>query len=147
MNHHPGCTRSQIASQGIGWASDKPSTDRHHLPATIVVKQSASHQALRSLMIMLTTPAMCLACIASNLVKLHLLSLHIIHLNMTCLPFLGTYYYICLLTMFLHQTNVLVYPSSITSDEAGRQGDYSSFKECSVSLPTWFSRNKNARWR
>ena len=36
--------------------------------------------------------------------------------------------------MFLHQTNVLVYPSSITYDEAGRQGDYSSFKECSVSL-------------
>ena len=31
--------------------------------------------------------------------------------------------------MFLHQTNVLVYPSSITYDEAGRQGDYSSFKE------------------
>ena len=30
--------------------------------------------------------------------------------------------------MFLHQTNVLVYPSSITYDEASRQGDYSSFK-------------------
>ena len=27
--------------------------------------------------------------------------------------------------MFLHQTNVLVYPSSITYDEAGGQGDYS----------------------
>ena len=30
--------------------------------------------------------------------------------------------------MFLHQTNVLVYPSSITYDEAGRQVDYSSLK-------------------
>ncbi len=40
------------------------------------------------------------------------------------------------LTMFLHQTNVLVYPSSITYDEAVRQVDYSSFKECNVSLPT-----------
>ena len=37
--------------------------------------------------------------------------------------------------MFLHQTNVLVYPSSITYDEAVRQAEYSSFKECSVSLP------------
>ena len=37
--------------------------------------------------------------------------------------------------MFLHETNVLVDPSSITYDKAGRQGDYSSFKECSVSLP------------
>ena len=41
--------------------------------------------------------------------------------------------------MFLHQTNVLVYPSSITYDEAVRPVDYcdkrSSFKECSVSLP------------
>ena len=41
--------------------------------------------------------------------------------------------------MFLHQTNVLVYPSSITYDEAVRRVDYydkiSSFKECSVSLP------------
>ena len=35
--------------------------------------------------------------------------------------------------MFLHQTNVLVYPSSITYDEAGRQGDYSSFKAASAS--------------
>ena len=35
--------------------------------------------------------------------------------------------------MFLHQSNVLVYPSSITYDEAGRQGDYSSFKEYNIS--------------
>src|SRR3989337_1087107 len=61
-------------------------------------------------MIMLTTPAGSLACIASNLVKLHLLSLHIIPLNMTCLPVFGTYYYICLLTMFLHQINFLCIP-------------------------------------
>src|SRR3989337_2727632 len=106
----------------------------------MVAKQPASHQALRSSMIMLTTPAGCLACIASNLVKLHLLSLHIIPLNMTWLPVFGTYYYIYLLTMFLHQTNVLVYPSSITYDETVRVVDCckkrSSFKECSVSLPT-----------
>src|SRR3989337_3152302 len=103
----------------------------------MVAKQPASHQALRSSMIMLTTPAGFLACIASNLVKLHLLSLHIIPLNMTCLPIFGKYYYICLLTMFLHQTNVLVYPSSITYDETVRAMDYceqrSSFKECSIS--------------
>ena len=58
----------------------------------------------------------CLACIASNLVKLHLLTLHIIPLIMTCLPVFDTYY-ICLLTMFVHQTNALLYPSSITYDE------------------------------
>ena len=34
--------------------------------------------------------------------------------------------------MLLHQTIVLVYPSSITYDEAVRQVDSSSFKECSV---------------
>ena len=51
----------------------------------------------------------CLACIASNLVKLHLLTLHIIPLIMTCLPVFDTYY-ICLLTMFVHQTNALLYP-------------------------------------
>ena len=40
--------------------------------------------------------------------------------------------------MFLHQTNVLVYPSSITYDETvtlvGYCGKIRSFKECSVSL-------------
>ena len=106
----------------------------------VVVKHPASHQALRSSMIMLTTPAGCLACIASNLVKLHLLSLHIIPLNMTCLPLFCTYYYIRLLTMFLHQTNILVYPSSITYDETVTRVGYCetpySFKECSVILPT-----------
>src|SRR5215216_5421241 len=105
-----------------------------------MAKQTASHQALNSTMIMVTAPARCLACIASNLVKLHLLSLHIIPLNMTCLPVFGTYYYICLLTMFLHQTNVLVYPSSITYDETVTPVGYfekrSSFEECSVNLPT-----------
>jgi len=106
----------------------------------VVARQPTSRQALRTSMIMLTTPVGCLACIASNLVKLHLLSLHITPLNMTCLPVFGTYYYICLLTMFLHQTNVLVNASSITYDETVRLVDYyekrSSFKECSVSLPT-----------
>ena len=57
-----------------------------------------------------------LACIASNLVKLHLLTLHIIPSIMTCLPVFDTYY-ICLLTMFIHQTNALLYPSSIIYDE------------------------------
>ena len=33
MNHHPVSTRRQIASQGTGRASDKPSKDRHHLEA------------------------------------------------------------------------------------------------------------------
>ena len=80
----------------------------------------------------------CLACIASNLVKLHLLTLHIIPLIMTCLPVFDTYY-ICLLTMFVHQTNALLYPSSITYDETVTQVGYChtpySFNECSVILP------------
>ena len=38
-------------------------------------------------------------------------------------------------TTLMQTPAVLVYPSSITYDEAGRQGDYSSCKECSVSLP------------
>ena len=41
--------------------------------------------------------------------------------------------------MFLYQTNVLVYPSSITYDEAVRPVDHyekrSSFKECSAASP------------
>ena len=35
---------------------------------------------------------------------------------MTCLPVFDTYY-ICLLTMFVHQTNAVLYPSTITYDE------------------------------
>ena len=81
----------------------------------------------------------CLSCIASNLVKLHLLTLHIIPLIMACLPVFDTYY-ICLLTMFVHQTNALLYPSSITYDETVTRVGYCetpySFKECSVILPT-----------
>ena len=45
-----------------------------------------------------------------------MLSLHTIPVNMTCLP-ISDAYYICLLTMFVHQTNALLYPSSITYDE------------------------------
>src|SRR3989337_1822229 len=67
-------------------------------------------------MIMLTTAAGSLACITFNLVKLHLLSLHIIPMNMACLPIFGTYY-IYLLTMFLHETTALLYPASINYDE------------------------------
>ena len=33
MSHHPVSTRIQIASQGTGRASDKPSKERHHLEA------------------------------------------------------------------------------------------------------------------
>ena len=33
MNHHPGSTKRQIASQGTSRVSDKPSIDRHHLEA------------------------------------------------------------------------------------------------------------------
>ena len=81
----------------------------------------------------------CLACIASNLVKLHLLTLHIIPLIMTCLLVFDTYY-ICLLTMFVHQTNALLYPSSITYDETVTRVGFCempySFKECIVILPT-----------
>ena len=81
----------------------------------------------------------CLACIASNLVKLHLLTLHIIPLIMTCVPIFYTYY-VFLLTMFLHQPNVLVYLSSITYDETVKPADYCekrcSFKECSANIPT-----------
>ena len=58
---------------------------------------------------------------------------------MTCLPVFDTYY-ICLLTMFIHQTNALLYPSSITYDETVTRVGYCetpySFKECSVILPT-----------
>ena len=57
---------------------------------------------------------------------------------MTCLPVFDTYY-ICLLTMFVHQTNALLYPSSITYDETVTRVGYCetrySFKECSVILP------------
>ena len=115
----------------------------------MVAKQPASRQALRSSLIMLTTPAGWLACIASNLVKLHLLSLHIIPLIMTCLPVCDTYY-ICLLTMFVHQTNALLYPSSITYDETVTWVGYCetpySFKEWSVILPTWFSSKSKHLW-
>ena len=38
-----------------------------------------------------------------------------IHVNMTRFPVFGTYY-VFLLTMFLHQTTFLVYPSSVTYD-------------------------------
>ena len=67
------------------------------------------------------------------------LTLHIIPLIMASLPIFDTYY-ICLLTMFIHQTNALLYPSPITYDETvTRVGFYEtpySFKECSVILPT-----------
>ena len=57
---------------------------------------------------------------------------------MTCLPVFDTYY-ICLLTMFVHQTNALLYPSSITYDETVTRVGYCetpySFKECSVIPP------------
>ena len=67
-----------------------------------------------------------------------MLTLHIIPLIMTCLPIFDTYY-ICLLTMFVHQTNALLYPSSITYDETVTPVGYCettySFKECSVTSP------------
>src|SRR3954462_9611189 len=48
--------------------------------------------------------------------KLHILSLHTIPVNMTCLPIFGTHY-IYVLTLFLHETTSLLYPASITYDE------------------------------
>ena len=48
---------------------------------------------------------------------MHLLSLHTMPVNMTCLPIFGTHY-IYVLTLFLHETTSLLYPASITYDES-----------------------------
>ena len=64
---------------------------------------------------------------------MHLLSLHIIPVNMTCLPIFGTHY-IYVLTLFLHETTSLLYPASITYDESPLFAPYTTKKDTSVTF-------------